>query len=182
MNFLTRNVINVAKVCLKNSLEVGKPQLNRLCVNPISTQATSLIQAGKLLNSTSTNSCIGNLIQGFQQIRLKSTLCKLHFKGDYRKKRKKKKNPFDGKPFAKGIVIKTLIKKPKKPNSANRKCVLLRLSSGKEMIAYVPGEGHNLQEHNVVLCRVRKVKDTPGVRIRCIRGKYDLPHVVKKKT
>lgn len=52
-----------------------------------------------------------------------------------------------------GVVLKTLIKKPKKPNSANRKCVLVRLSNGKEMVAYVPGIGHNLQEHNIVLVK-----------------------------
>ena len=89
------------------------------------------------------------------------------------------RQPLDGKPFAKGVVLKTLIKKPKKPNSANRKCVLVRLSTGKEMVAYVPGIGHNLQEHNVVLCRVGRLRDTPGVKIKCVRGAYDLPHVIK---
>jgi len=84
-------------------------------------------------------------------------------------------------PYAKGVVIKTVIKKPKKPNSANRKCVLVRLSTGKEITSYVPGEGHNLQEHNVVLVRVGRLKDVPGVKTRCVRGKYDLAHVVKKE-
>lgn len=60
----------------------------------------------------------------------------------------KKKSPLDGKPFAKGVILRTLIKKPRKPNSANRKCVLVRLSTGKELTAYVPGEGHNLQVNN----------------------------------
>jgi small subunit ribosomal protein S12 len=83
--------------------------------------------------------------------------------------------------MAKGIVLKVLIKKPKKPNSANRKCVLLRLSTGKEMVAYIPGEGHNLQEHNVVLVRCGRTNDLNGVKIKCIRGKYDLPHVIKQK-
>lgn len=83
--------------------------------------------------------------------------------------------------MAKGIILKVLIKKPKKPNSANRKCVLLRLSTGKEMVAYIPGEGHNLQEHNVVLVRCGRTNDLPGVKIKCIRGKYDLPHVIKQK-
>lgn len=103
----------------------------------------------------------------------------MHRKGPHKKNRKKK-SPLDGKPFAKGVVLKTLIKKPKKPNSANRKCVLVRLSTGKEMVAYVPGIGHNLQEHNIVLCRVGKVQDTPGVKIECVRGVYDLPHPVKQ--
>lgn len=84
-------------------------------------------------------------------------------------------------PQRKGVVLRTVIKKPKKPNSANRKCVMVRLSSGKEMLAYVPGEGHNLQEHNVVLVRPGRTKDVPGLKLKCIRGKYDLPHVIKSK-
>lgn len=91
-----------------------------------------------------------------------------------------KRNPLGDNPFLKGVILKTLIRKPKKPNSANRKCVLVRLSNGKEMIAYIPGEGHNLQEHNVVLVRNGRCKDLPGVKIKCVRGKFDLPHVVKK--
>lgn len=91
------------------------------------------------------------------------------------------KNPLgDGVPFAKGIVLKTLVKKPKKPNSANRKCVLVRLPSGKEYTAYIPGEGHTLQEHNQVLVKNKRLRDTPGVKLTCVRGKYDLPPVVKK--
>lgn len=82
-------------------------------------------------------------------------------------------------PFAKGVVLKTLIKKPKKPNSANRKCVLVRLSNGKEMAAHIPGEGHNLQEHSVVLVRPGRTKDVPGLKLKCVRGKYDLGHVIK---
>lgn len=93
----------------------------------------------------------------------------------------KRKPLFDGQPLCKGVVLRTLVKKPRKPNSANRKCVLLRLSTGREMVAYVPGEGHNLQEHNVVLCKIARLRDTPGVKIKCIRGAYDLPHVTKKK-
>lgn len=108
-----------------------------------------------------------------------ASLYYMHKTGPIRKYPKQNKI-LDGKPFAKGVVLKTLIKKPKKPNSANRKCVLVRLSTGKEMVAYVPGEGHNLQEHNVVLCRVARLRDTPGVKIKCVRGAYDLPHVVKR--
>lgn len=111
------------------------------------------------------------------QERCASSLYQMHRKGPHIKKRKSR-NPFDGNPFMKGVVLKTLIRKPKKPNSANRKCVLVRLSNGKEMIAYVPGIGHNLQEHNIVLCRVGRVQDCPGVKIKCVRGKYDLSHVV----
>lgn len=108
-----------------------------------------------------------------------ATLIQMHRTGPHIKLRKNK-NPLGDKPFAKGVVLKTLIKKPKKPNSANRKCVLVRLSTGKEMVAYVPGIGHNLQEHNVVLVRVGRLKDVPGVKIKCVRGKFDLPHVIRQ--
>jgi len=103
-----------------------------------------------------------------------------HKKGPHKKIRVNKNPLGPGVPFAKGIVIKPVIKKPKKPNSANRKCVRVKLSSGKELTAYVPGEGHNLQEHNVVLVRAGNLRDVPGVKTKCVRGKYDLPHVVKK--
>lgn len=108
------------------------------------------------------------------------TLEYMHRTGKYQKQRKKKNSPLEGRPQLRGVVLKTLIKKPKKPNSANRKCVRLRLSTGKEATAYVPGEGHNLQEHNVVLVQGGKLQDTPGVKLVCVRGKYDLPHVKKK--
>lgn len=105
-----------------------------------------------------------------------ASLNQMHRSGPHIKNRPSR-NPLDGNPFAKGVVLKTLIKKPKKPNSANRKCVLVRLSNGKEMVAYVPGIGHNLQEHNIVLVRVGRVQDCPGVKLKCVRGKYDLAHV-----
>nr|CAD7570726.1 unnamed protein product [Timema californicum] len=89
-----------------------------------------------------------------------ASLAQMHRSGPHFKTRPPRQ-PLGGKPFAKGVVLKTLIKKPKKPNSANRKCVLVRLSTGKEMVAYVPGIGHNLQEHNIVLCRVGRSQDLP---------------------
>ena len=95
------------------------------------------------------------------------------------KKIRKRKSATEGRPFLKGVVLKTVIKKPKKPNSANRKCVRVRLSTGREAVAYVPGIGHNLQEHHIVLVRGGRVQDCPGVQLKCVRGKYDLPHVKK---
>jgi len=95
------------------------------------------------------------------------------------KKRRKRKSATEGRPFLKGVVLKTVIKKPKKPNSANRKCVRVRLSTGREAVAYVPGIGHNLQEHHIVLVRGGRLQDCPGVKLKCVRGKYDLPHVKK---
>ncbi|TRY87403.1 hypothetical protein DNTS_013889 [Danionella cerebrum] len=94
---------------------------------------------------------------------------------------KKKLGPTYGKPQIKGVVLKTMIRKPKKPNSANRKCCQVRLSNGQEVVAYIPGEGHNLQEHNVVLLQGGRTQDLPGVKLVVIRGKYDCAHVVKKK-
>ncbi|KPP64151.1 28S ribosomal protein S12, mitochondrial-like [Scleropages formosus] len=86
-----------------------------------------------------------------------------------------------GRPQLKAVVLKTLIRKPKKPNSANRKCARVRLSDGHEAVVFIPGEGHNLQEHNVVLVEGGRTQDLPGVKLKVIRGKYDCAHVVKKK-
>lgn len=91
------------------------------------------------------------------------------------------KNPFDFTIFLIFFIYRTLVKKPRKPNSGNRKCVLIKLHTGKEVTAYVPGEGHNLQEHSTVLVILRRLRDVPGVKLYCVRGAYDLQHVIKKK-
>jgi len=75
--------------------------------------------------------------------------------------------------FKKGICVKVFTATPKKPNSALRKVARVRLSNGMEVTAYIPGEGHNLQEHSVVLIRGGKVKDLPGVRYHVVRGVLD---------
>jgi len=72
-----------------------------------------------------------------------------------------------------GVCIKVTTVTPKKPNSALRKIARVRLTSGQEVTAYIPGEGHNLQEHAVVLIRGGRVKDLPGVRYHIVRGKFD---------
>jgi len=96
-------------------------------------------------------------------------------------KRKKRPSKMYGKPQMKGVVTRLLIRKPKKPNSANRRCCKVRLNhNGKEVIAYIPGEGHTLQEHNVVLLEGGRVQDLIGVHYKVIRGKFDCSHVVKK--
>ena len=77
-------------------------------------------------------------------------------------------------PQRKGVCVKVFIRKPKKPNSANRKCALLRLNNGQTIIAYIPGEKASLQEHGVVLFEGGRVQDCPGVRYKIIRGKYDV--------
>lgn len=86
-----------------------------------------------------------------------------------------------GRPQIKGVVVKNLIRKPKKPNSANRKCARVRLSNGKEVVCFIPGEGHSLQEHHVVLVQGGRTQDLPGVKLTIVRGKYDCTHVQKKK-
>ncbi|XP_013414286.1 28S ribosomal protein S12, mitochondrial [Lingula anatina] len=97
----------------------------------------------------------------------------------------KKKNSIQkammGKPAMKAVVLKPIIRKPKKPNSANRKCVKVRLMSGKEVIAYIPGVGNNLQEHHLVLVRGKGPKDLAGVNFTCMRGQLDLGLPQKKK-
>jgi small subunit ribosomal protein S12 len=89
------------------------------------------------------------------------------------KKRKSKAPALAANPQKKGVCIRVYATTPKKPNSALRKVAKVRLSNGKEVIAYIPGEGHNLQEHSVVMVRGGRVKDLPGVKYHIIRGKYD---------
>ena len=84
-------------------------------------------------------------------------------------------------PHKKGVCMKIYIKSPKKPNSAERKVAKVNLSNGLNVIAYIPGEGHNLQQHSVVLLRGGRVKDLPGVRYHLVRGKYDLMGVKGRK-
>lgn len=85
-------------------------------------------------------------------------------------------------PQQKGVCLRLIIKKPKKPNSALRKVAKVKLSNGNIIHAYIPGIGHNLQEHGIVLVRGGRVKDLPGVKYKCIRGKFDLSGVVGRKT
>ena len=84
-------------------------------------------------------------------------------------------------PHKKGVCLKVYTKTPKKPNSAIRKVARVRLTNGLDIIAYIPGEGHNLQEHSVVLVRGGRVKDLPGVRYHLIRGVYDLQGLSLRK-
>jgi len=84
-------------------------------------------------------------------------------------------------PFKRGVVIKVSTVTPKKPNSALRKVARVRLSNGKEVTAYIPGEGHNLQEHAIVIIRGGRVKDLPGVRYHLVRGILDTGGVEGRK-
>lgn len=102
-----------------------------------------------------------------------------------KKPRKKKKNPkkslLTNYPQRKGICLKVFTKSPKKPNSALRKVAKIRLSNFKEIIAYIPGEGYALEEHNYVLIKGGKVQDLPGIRYKIIRGALDVHGVKNRK-
>ena len=84
-------------------------------------------------------------------------------------------------PQKRGVCVKVYTTTPKKPNSALRKVARVRLSNGYEVTAYIPGEGHNLQEHSVVLIRGGRVKDLPGVRYHILRGNLDTQGVAARK-
>ena len=85
-------------------------------------------------------------------------------------------------PQKKGICIKLFLRTPKKPNSALRKLATLKLTNGKKVLAYIPGEGHNLQEYSTVLIRGGRVKDLPGVKYHMIRGQLDFNGLKTRKT
>ncbi|CAO1619502.1 unnamed protein product [Sympodiomycopsis kandeliae] len=86
----------------------------------------------------------------------------------------------EGNPFVKAVCTKIFTTKPKKPNSALRKVAKVRCSNGRVITAYIPGEGHNLQEHSVVLVRGGRVQDLPGVRYKLVRGALDFAGVVNR--
>lgn len=99
-----------------------------------------------------------------------------------RKVRRKSKAPaLEGNPQKRGVCTRVYTTTPKKPNSALRKVCKVRLTNGYEVTSYIPGEGHNLQEHSIVLIRGGRVKDLPGVRYHVIRGRYDAAGVEGRK-
>lgn len=96
--------------------------------------------------------------------------------------KKKTKSPaLKSSPQKRGVCLQVKTQTPKKPNSALRKIARVRLSNGVEVTAYIPGEGHNLQEHSIVLVRGGRVKDLPGVRYHIIRGTLDTQGVVNRR-
>ena len=100
-----------------------------------------------------------------------------------KKKIKLKKTPaLDKCPQKKGICTKLVLRTPKKPNSALRKIVKLKLTNSKRVYAYIPGEGHNLQEYSNVLIRGGRVKDLPGIKYHLVRGKLDFSGLQNRKT
>jgi len=101
------------------------------------------------------------------------TINQLVRKGRTKLKYKSKSPALEGAPYRRGVCLQVMTRTPKKPNSAMRKVAKVRLTNGYEIIAYIPDEGHNLQEHSIVLVRGGRVKDLPGVRYHIVRGTLD---------
>lgn len=116
--------------------------------------------------------------KGRQRLRNKSDVPALHYT---RNTMKGKISWTPGSPQKRGVCILVKTVTPKKPNSALRKVARVRLTNGMEVNAYIPGEGHNLQEHSVVLIRGGRVKDVPGIRYHIIRGTLDTEGVANRK-
>jgi len=95
--------------------------------------------------------------------------------------KKSKSVDLEGCPQKKGVCLQVMTRTPKKPNSALRKAARVRLTNGKEVTAYIPGEGHNLQEHSIVLLRGGRVRDLPGIKYHIVRGKLDTAGVEGRK-
>jgi len=109
------------------------------------------------------------------------TINQLVRKGRSKLKHKSKSPALENSPFRRGVCIQVMTRTPKKPNSAMRKVAKVRLTNGYEVIAYIPDEGHNLQEHSIVLVRGGRVKDLPGVRYHIVRGTLDAAGVEKRR-
>lgn len=101
------------------------------------------------------------------------TMNQLVRRGRKRSRRKTKSPDLETCPQRRGVCIRVMTRTPKKPNSALRKVARVRLSNGREVTAYIPGEGHNLQQHSIVLVRGGRVRDLPGVRYHIVRGTRD---------
>ena len=109
------------------------------------------------------------------------TISQLVRKGRQSKQTKTKTPALRGAPQRRGVCVRVTTTTPKKPNSALRKIARVRLTTGFEVTAYIPGEGHNLQEHSIVLVRGGRVKDLPGVRYKIVRGTLDSAGVRDRK-
>jgi len=110
------------------------------------------------------------------------TINQLVRKGRKKPKKKSKSRALEGNPLKRGVCTKIFTTTPKKPNSALRKVARVRLTNGREVTAYIPGTGHNLQEHHQVLVEGGRVKDLPGVKYHIVRGALDLEGVEDRKT
>jgi small subunit ribosomal protein S12 len=109
------------------------------------------------------------------------TINQLTRKGRKSKPKKNKRPDLERCPQRKGVCLAQMTRTPKKPNSALRKVARVRLTNGREVTAYIPGEQHNVQEHSIVLVRGGRVRDLPGVRYHIVRGAYDVSGVEDRK-
>ncbi|MFW6192845.1 MAG: 30S ribosomal protein S12 [Gemmatimonadota bacterium] len=109
------------------------------------------------------------------------TINQLVRKGREKQKEKRTAPALEGSPQKRGVCTRVYTTTPKKPNSALRKVARVRLTNGYEVTAYIPGEGHNLQEHSIVLVRGGRVKDLPGVRYHVVRGTLDASGVADRR-
>ena len=109
------------------------------------------------------------------------TINQLVRKGRVKAKAKTASPALENCPFKRGVCLQVYTRTPKKPNSAMRKVAKVRLTNGFEVIAYIPDEGHTLQEHSIVLIRGGRVKDLPGVRYHIVRGALDATGVEKRR-
>ena len=114
-------------------------------------------------------------------VKIVPTIQQLIRKGRKSKKSKTTAPALEGCPQKRGVCVRVYTTTPKKPNSALRKVARVRLTNGMEVTAYIPGEGHNLQEHSIVLIRGGRVKDLPGVRYHIVRGTRDTAGVDDRK-
>ncbi|KAK0411944.1 hypothetical protein QR680_005934 [Steinernema hermaphroditum] len=146
-------------------LAAGLPRLLRSTAS-LSVPATPIVATG-LQSSSWLHTSSLSLRENFLQF--------IHYRNGppKRRSRSKDKSVISGYNHFKGIVLKTVIRHPKKPNSGNRKCAIVRLSTGAEVCAYIPGEGHNLQEHSQVLVKGGRRRDLIAVKANIIRGKFD---------
>lgn len=110
------------------------------------------------------------------------TISQLVKKGRKRLKKKKKTRALQENPLKRGVCIRVYTSTPKKPNSALRKVARVRLTNGAEITAYIPGIGHNLQEHSIVLVRGGRVRDLPAVKYKIVRGTLDTAGVEDRKS
>jgi small subunit ribosomal protein S12 len=131
---------------------------------------------------------ISNLSESLDSIKLSSSNCGgglellMNEKNLRKPKKKINKTPALEKcPQKRGVCLRVYTKTPKKPNSALRKVAKVRLTNSMEIIAYIPGEGHNIQEHSVIMVRGGRVKDLPGVKYRMIRGVLDLQGIKNRR-
>ncbi|MBI1953114.1 MAG: 30S ribosomal protein S12 [Candidatus Omnitrophica bacterium] len=109
------------------------------------------------------------------------TISQLIRKGRREKSKRSKSPALQGRPQVRGVCLQVKTMTPKKPNSALRKISRVRLTNGVEVTSYIPGEGHNLQEHSIVLVRGGRVKDLPGVRYHIVRGTLDASGVNQRR-